>query len=150
MYKSISIDTRHTSLWDPSLQMQSKGSDLSKGPRNLSTRKSLLMTENGGINLMDVVASTIQDNCPPMDVFNSIKKFQTPAPFTFPMPYILLGFLTNAIVLQWGPETPDLSKYLGECTFALGHLQLNIHKPWDCRSSKCKESSRFPSFRYWG
>lgn len=71
---------------------------------------------------MDVVSSTIQDHCPPMDVFHSIKKFQTPAPFTFQMPYLLWNFLTNAIVLQGGPETPDLSKYLGECTFALGQL----------------------------
>lgn len=68
--------------------------------------------------------------------FNFIKKFWILVSLTFQMSYILWCFLINAIVFKWDPETPDLSKYLGEYTFALGQVQLNIHNSWKVEAKR--------------
>lgn len=51
---------------------------------------------------------------------------------------------------KWGRETPDLSKYLSEYTFALGQAQLNIHKSWNAEEEREGNQCRFSSIRYWG
>lgn len=42
------------------------------------------------------------------------------------------------LLFQNEVQTPDLSTYLGEYTFALGQIQLNIHNSWNAEA-ECEE-----------
>ena len=43
------------------------------------------------------------------------------------------------LLFQNEVQTPDLSTYLGEYTFALGQIQLNIHNSWNAEA-ECEEN----------
>lgn len=43
------------------------------------------------------------------------------------------------LLFQNEVQTPDLSTYLSEYTFALGQIQLNIHNSWNAEA-KCEEN----------